>query len=118
MIRPPATADERRNRWQQDHAQQLAVQLQRDAMKLGTLPEFHRYMAHILFGRLGLKKDPWRPNAGETARAAARTGAASEILGELHALDPACGEGVEQAHLTRQREERELAAAFNQEHRP
>lgn len=117
MNRPGPTGDVRLQGAKDDRMRQLAIQLQRDVMKLGTLPEFHRYMAHVFFGRLGLKKDPWRPNAGETAKASARVGAASELLAELGALDPATADSIEMAHLTRQREERELAAALTQEHR-
>jgi hypothetical protein len=96
-------------------AKDAAKQLRRDVVKLLAVPEFRRYVAHVVYGKLGLKRDPWRLNAGETARAAARAGVAAELLAELGGLDPQGFILLEQEHVNRMAAELELPATTEEQ---
>jgi hypothetical protein len=109
------TADPRRRDAQASHEERALQQLRADALKLLSLPEFRRYMTHVIYGRLGLTKSAYRANAGETQRAAALQGAASEILRELGDLDSKGFELLEMEHVHQEVAELELRTSVNKE---
>jgi hypothetical protein len=109
------TADPRRRDAQAAHEERALQQLRSDALKLLTLPEFRRYMTHVIYGRLGLTKSAYRANAGETQRAAALQGAAAELLRELGDLDSKGFRLLEMEHVNQEVAELELSASVNQE---
>lgn len=108
MSRAGATADPRVQAQREERQVLAARQFRKDVIELLHVPAFRRYMAHVVYGRLELKKSPWRPNAGDTAKAAARAGVAAELLQELGQVDRQGFILLEQEHVNRMAEELEL----------
>lgn len=115
MSRPMPTADDRVRRAREERDERLARELQKTVIELLADRRFRLYMAHLVYGKLGLTKGTWRANAGETAKAAARQEAAAEILRELSRLDPQGYIVLEHEHVNRMAEELELLASISEE---
>ncbi len=89
-------------------AKEALRQLRRDITALLQREEFRRYVAHLVYGRAGLKKpSAYRPNS-EVYKIAAQRDFAAELLAELQAHDPRGFVLLEMEHVNRMAEELEL----------
>lgn len=109
----PTNGDVRRQAAQGELQNAAARRLRRDIAELLAVPAFRRYAAHLVYGKCGVKKGHWHPNA-EIHRTAARNDLGVEILTELAAVDPAGFIQLELEHVHRMAEELELAPSTTQ----
>ena len=106
MSRP--TQDQARKAAQDEGRTAADRELRRAVTALLARPEFRLYMAHVVYGRCGLKRgNAWRRDS-EIHREAARRDLAVELLGELAGIDPEGFIRLEQEHVHRMAEELDL----------
>jgi hypothetical protein len=107
----------RQQRSQSEIDKEALRQLRRDVTELLGQPAFRRYVAHLVYGRAGLKKaGAWKSNA-EIHKVAAERDFAANILGELQFHAPKGFVLLEQEHVNRMAEELELLPIEDEEQR-
>jgi len=108
VSRPGSTADPRAQAARELKVSTAAKQLRRDITRLLALPEFRRYMAHVIHGRAELgKANSWRRDS-EIHKVAAVKDFAANLLSELAAHDAQGFILLEQEHVNRMAEELEV----------
>ena len=109
MSRP--TQDQKRHAAQEEGRTQADRELRRAVTRLLATPDFRLYLAHVVYGRCGLKRgNAWRRDS-EIHREAARRDLAVELLGELAGIDPEGFIRLEQEHVHRMAQELDLATS-------
>jgi hypothetical protein len=114
-VNQPKTTDPRRKERQERREKDFLSELRGDLVALSQDVRFRRYMAHLVYGRLSLKRGgAWRRDS-EIHREAARRDAAAEILAELAEHAPQGFIRLEQEHITRMAEELGRVQQFTEE---